>query len=183
MGICSSSFDDLSSRATAVFDNIFVLRSDGGSGCSSRARFGRLPAMAKKKAAKKKKVSAKKKLQPKKKRAPKLKKKVAARKKPARRKVRRPRGGRQEITNPVAIRTRRGLGSASGGQSGDTQGLSRREDVDSESVTELAEEGQDYEAGVVSGVENARDPDEGEVTTTEVPEDDVPPEYTDRDQI
>ena len=83
----------------------------------------------------------------------------------------------------MAIRGQRGLGSASGGQSGDTQGLSRREDVDSESVTELAEEGQDYEAGVVSGVENARDPDEGEVTTTEVPEDDVPPEYTDRNQI
>jgi hypothetical protein len=132
--------------------------------------------MANKKSAKKKKVSAKKKPQPK-------KKKVAARKKPARRKARTARGGKQEITNPVAIRGRRGLGSASGGQSGDTQGLSRREDVDSESVTELAEEGQDYEAGVVSGVENARDPDEGEVTTTEVPEDDVPPEYTDRNQI
>ena len=143
--------------------------------------------MAKKKATKKKKVSAKKKPQPKKKkvaaRKKPIKKKVAARKKPARRKARRPSGGRQEITNPVAIRGRRGLGSASGGQSGDTQGLSRREDVDSESVTELAEEGQDYEAGVVSGVENAKDPDEGEVTTTEVPEDDVPPEYTDRNQI
>jgi len=75
------------------------------------------------------------------------------------------------------------LGAASGGQSGDTQGLSRREDVDSESVTELAEEGQDFEAEVVSGVENAKDPDESEVTTTEVPEDDVPPEYTDRNQI
>ena len=139
--------------------------------------------MAKKKATKKKKVSAKKKPQPKKKPAPKLKKKLAARKKPARRKARRPSGGRQEITNPVAIRGRRGLGSASGGQSGDTQGLSRREDVDSESVTELAEEGQDYEAEVVSGVENAKDPDQGEVTTSEVPEDDVPPEYQDRDQI
>jgi phage repressor protein C with HTH and peptisase S24 domain len=144
--------------------------------------------MAKKKAAKTKKVSARKKPQPKTKIAAKKKlapkrKKVAARKKPARRKARRPSGGKQEITNPVAIRGQRGLGSASGGQSGDTQGLSRREDVDSESVTELAEEGQDYEAGVVSGVENARDPDEGEVTTTEVPEDDVPPEYTDRNQI
>ena len=157
---------------------------DGG--CGSRARFGRLRAMAKKKVAKKKKLSAKKKPQPKKKIAAKkkpIKKKVAARKKPARRKARSPRSGKQEITNPVAIRGQRGLGGASGGQSGDTQGLSRREDVDSESVTELAEEGQDYEAGVVSGVENARDPDEGEVTTTEVPEDDVPPEYTDRNQI
>jgi hypothetical protein len=61
--------------------------------------------------------------------------------------------------------------------------LSEKEDVDSESVEELAEEGQDFEAEVVSGVENAKDPDQGEVTTTEVPEDDVPPEYTDRDKI
>jgi hypothetical protein len=145
--------------------------------------------MAKKKAAKK--ISAKKKSQPKKKIAVKKrpslrpgKKAIAkSKKKPVRRKARLTRSGKQEVTNPVTIRGRRGLGGASGGQSGDTQGLSRREDVDSESVTELAEEGQDYEAGVVSGVENAKDPDEGEVTTTEVPEDDVPPEYTDRNQI
>jgi hypothetical protein len=145
--------------------------------------------MAKKKAAKK--ISAKKKSQPKKKIAakkkpsPRLGKKTNAKskKKSVRRKARPSRSGKQDVTNPVAIRGRRGLGGTSGGQSGDTQGLSRREDVDSESVTELAEEGQDYEAGVVSGVENAKDPDEGEVTTTEVPEDDVPPEYTDRNQI
>jgi hypothetical protein len=145
--------------------------------------------MAKKKAAKKKKVVARKKLQPKKKiaakkkSAPNLKKKLGAQKKSAPSGARPSGTGKQEVTNPVAIRGRRGLGGASGGQSGDTQGLSRKEDVDSESVTELAEEGQDYEAGVVSGVENARDPDEGEVTTTEVPEDDVPPEYTDRNRI
>jgi hypothetical protein len=53
--------------------------------------------------------------------------------------------------------------------------------VDSESVSELAEEGQDYEAEVVSGVENARDADQGEVRTHEVPEDDVPPEYLEKD--
>ena len=75
------------------------------------------------------------------------------------------------------------MGSATGGQSGDTQGLSRKEDADSESVEELAEEGQYFEAEAVSGVEDAKDPDQGEVTTTEVPEDDVPPEYTDRDKI
>ena len=111
------------------------------------------------------------------------KKKAAATKKPARRKAKGPNRGTQEVTNPVAIRGRRGLGAGSGGQSGDTQGLSERESADSESVTELAEEGQDYEAEVVSGVENAKDPDEGEVTTTEVPEDDVPPEYQDRDRL
>jgi hypothetical protein len=142
--------------------------------------------MAKKKAAKKivaRKKSQLKKIAAKKKSAPNLRGKIGAKKKSARRAVARSGTGKQEVTNPVAIRGRRGLGGASGGQSGDTQGLSRKEDVDSESVTELAEEGQDYEAGVVSGVENARDPDEGEVRTTEVPEDDVPPEYTDRNRI
>jgi hypothetical protein len=149
--------------------------------------FGRLGSMAKKKAAKKKKAASKKKPAPKKKlvakKKPAPRKKAAAKKKPVRRKARRTAQGRQDVTNPVAIRGQRGLGSASGGQSGDTQGLSQRESVDSESVTELAEEGQDYEAEVVSGVENAKDPDEGEVTTTEVPEDDVPPEYQDRDRL
>ena len=143
--------------------------------------------MVKKKAAKKKKAGAKKKLQPKKKIVAKKKsapkKKAAAKRKSARRKAAPSRRGVQEVVNPVTIRGRRGLGAASGGQSGDTQGLSQRESVDSESVTELAEEGQDFEAEAVSGVENARDPDEGEVTTTEVPEDDVPPEYSERNQI
>jgi hypothetical protein len=143
--------------------------------------------MVKKKAAKKKKAGAKKKLQPKKKIVAKKKsapkKKAAAKRKSARRKAAPSRRGVQEVVNPVTIRGRRGLGAASGGQSGDTQGLSQRESVDSESVTELAEEGQDFEAEVVSGVENAKDPDEGEVTTTEVPEDDVPPEYSERNQI
>jgi hypothetical protein len=44
-------------------------------------------------------------------------------------------------------------------------------------VVELAEEGQAFEADVVRGVENAPDPDVAEVTTREVPEDDVPSEY------
>ena len=90
--------------------------------------------------------------------------------------------GKSVATNPVAAWNRRGLGSASGGQSGDTEGLSQKESVDSESVEELAEEGQDFEAEAVSGVENAKDPDQGEVTTREVPEDDVPREYTDGDE-
>ena len=75
----------------------------------------------------------------------------------------------------------RGMGAGSAGQSGDLQGLSRREGVDSESVEELAEEGQSYEAEVVSGVENALDADQGEVRTHETSADDVPKEYTDKD--
>jgi predicted transcriptional regulator len=74
---------------------------------------------------------------------------------------------------------RRGLGSEAAGQSGDTEAISRAESVDSESVEELLEEGQSWEAGIVSGVEKA---DEGgEVRTHEVPEDDVPEEYRDED--
>jgi hypothetical protein len=76
---------------------------------------------------------------------------------------------------------RRGLGARSGGQSGDTQGISAGADVDSESVEELLEEGQSYEAEVVEGVENAPDPDQGAVRTREVEEDDVPEEYRDKD--
>jgi hypothetical protein len=53
--------------------------------------------------------------------------------------------------------------------------------VDSESVEELLEEGQTLEAEAVSGVEDALDPDEGEVHTSEVPEDDVPGEDDDKD--
>ena len=51
------------------------------------------------------------------------------------------------------------------GQSGDVQGLSEIEDAESESVEELAEEGQDYEAEIVGGVERAADRQEKEVRT------------------
>ena len=76
---------------------------------------------------------------------------------------------------------RRGLGARSAGQSGDTQGISAAVRTDSESVEELLEEGQSFEAEVVAGVENAPEPYESEVRTKEVPEDDVPEEYRERD--
>jgi len=78
---------------------------------------------------------------------------------------------------------RRGLGAEAGGQSGDIEAIPRTEDVDSESVEELLEEGQSWEAGIVSGVENAdaADMEDGEVRTHEVPQDDVPDEYRDED--
>jgi hypothetical protein len=65
-------------------------------------------------------------------------------------------------------------------QSGDLQGLSDVEAANSESVDELLEEGNSFEADVVSGVERAGDNIE-EVRTHEVPEDDVPEEYLDKD--
>jgi hypothetical protein len=66
-------------------------------------------------------------------------------------------------------------------QSGDLQGLSRIESADSESVDELLEEGNAFEAGVVSGIEDAGDDGEREVHTREVLEDDVPSEYLDEE--
>ena len=76
----------------------------------------------------------------------------------------------------------KGLGAGSGGQSGDLQGLSNRAGADSESVDELLEEGNAFEAEVVKGVQDVRDADEGEIRTHEVPEDDVPDEYLEKDQ-
>jgi len=81
---------------------------------------------------------------------------------------------------PVPAREK-GMGPNSAGQSGDTQGLSDVADADSESVEELLEEGQSFEAEAIGGVENAPDPDVAEVRTRQVREDDVPPEYLDRD--
>ena len=69
----------------------------------------------------------------------------------------------------------------SAGQSGDLQGLSNTASADSESVDELIEEGNAFEAEVVSGVEAADRGDEEEVHTHEVPEDDVPGEYLDKE--
>jgi hypothetical protein len=71
-------------------------------------------------------------------------------------------------------------GPDSAGQSGDTQGLSGLAGADSESVRELLEEGQSFEAEAIMGVENAPDADVAEVHTKQVREDDVPPEYLER---
>jgi len=68
-----------------------------------------------------------------------------------------------------------------GAGSGDLQGISSVEDVDSESADELLEEGQSFEAGIISGVERAGN-EESEVVTHEVLEDDVPLEYEDDGQ-
>ena len=110
-------------------------------------------------------------------------KKTAAKKKTAKAKKRpgptRPRGAASSgLSEPLDAR---GLGAEAGGQSGDTEGLSRAELADSESVEELIEEGQAFEAGIIEGIENAPDADQGEVRTREVPEDDVPQEYLDED--
>ena len=66
-------------------------------------------------------------------------------------------------------------------QSGDLQGLSQEEQANSQSVDELVEEGNIFEAGAVAGVEQADAEDTREVHTHEVAEDDVPGEYLDKD--
>jgi len=124
----------------------------------------------KKKPAAKKKAPAKK--SPAKKAAPAKKRKAAQKKAPVR--------GEQN-SSPVTI-DRAGRRARSAGQSGALQGLSDRAGADSESVDELLEEGNAFEAEVVDGVENAPDADEGEIRTHEVPEDDVPDEYLDQDK-
>jgi hypothetical protein len=132
-----------------------------------------------KKRAKSRKTGGKKVKQVKK--APKRKpaKKTAARKtaRAAKERVR----GKSQTVDSVAFLPE-GLAARSGGQSGDLQGLSSLEGADSESVDELLEEGNAFEAGAVKGVQDAGDADEREVHTHEVPQDDVPGEYRDKDE-
>ncbi|HET8922881.1 MAG TPA: hypothetical protein VFN26_07770 [Candidatus Acidoferrum sp.] len=134
--------------------------------------------MATKKKQTKRKKAAGKKAAPKKKL---IRKKASPRKTGAKRKPapKKPgvRGKTQNLDTAVYEPT--GLGARSGGQSGDLQGLSNVEDAASESVDELLEEGNAFEAEVVKGVQDAGDADE--VVTHEVPEDDVPEEYLDKD--
>ena len=110
-------------------------------------------------------------------------KRKAARKPAARR---RPARETQAVLGSQSVPTvplkRRARAAASGAGGGDFGGVSVVEGANSESADELLEEGQAFEAGIVSGVENAPDPDQGEVRTHEVPQDDVPEEYDDKDR-
>ena len=112
-----------------------------------------------------KKVSAKRKTP-----AKKLMKKKAAKKRSTARKL--------PSARTSEVRTSR---AGSGRQAGDLQGLSRVARANSESVDELIEEGNPFEAEAVMGIENAENADEQEVRTHEVLEDDVPGEYLDKD--
>jgi hypothetical protein len=79
----------------------------------------------------------------------------------------------------IIVPPRAGFGPGAGGQSGDIEDLRDTATADSESVEELAAEGQDFEAEIVDAVEGAPDPDQSEVKTRQVPENDVPEEYED----
>jgi hypothetical protein len=69
-----------------------------------------------------------------------------------------------------------------GNMSGDLQGLSTTAYDDSESVSELIEEGQDLEAELIEGVEDAPEADQGDVRVHKAPQKDVP-DYKDRNKI
>ena len=113
----------------------------------------------------------------------KMARKKTAAKKTSSRTARSKTGAARKRQSPVSREQRRWDKEAaiSGRQSGDLQGLSRAEQADSESVDELVEEGNLFEAGAVAGVEEADSADEKEVHTHEVSEDDVPEEYLDKD--
>lgn len=85
----------------------------------------------------------------------------------------------REINQDIRRKNRIATGMAASRQSGDLQGLSRAQQADSESVDELVEEGNLFEAGAVAGVEEADNADEREVHTREMQEDVVPEEYLD----
>jgi hypothetical protein len=107
-------------------------------------------------------------------------KKVAPTKKAVKKKLAKKRvQGKSQSVDTVAFALE-GLRAQSGEQSGDLQGLSNVQGADSESVDELLEEGNAFEADVVKGVEDAGNADEEEVRTHEVPQDDVPGEYPDK---
>src|SRR5215472_1011854 len=112
-------------------------------------------------------------------------KKAAPKRKATRKSARRGAARQQQIVfgsqNVETVQLkRRARTAAAGAGGGDFGGASVVENVDSESADELLEEGQSFEAGIVSGVENAPDPDQDEVRTREVSQDDVPEEYDDK---
>lgn len=115
-----------------------------------------------------------------KKKSARVRAKAASKNKSALKKSRRARGKREQVDSVVF--QPKGLGPGSAGQSGDLQGLSNRGRSNSESVDELLEEGNAFEAEAVEGVEDALDADQGEVHTHQVSEDDVPDEYLEKEE-
>ena len=109
--------------------------------------------------------------------------KKSVKKKQSKKKTAKARGVRHQgiLVNDAWEAAQSRQGAISGRRSGDFEGLSRAAQADSESVDELVEEGNLFEAGAVAGVEEADNADEREVHTHEVPEDDVPEEYRDKD--
>jgi hypothetical protein len=90
---------------------------------------------------------------------------------------------RSSLTEDVRLSPRRDEGSLRAGQSGDLQGLSDVEDADSESVDELLEDGQSYEAEIVEGVEDVEDEKEVPRRGRTETEGEPPEDYGNKDRI
>jgi len=86
-----------------------------------------------------------------------------------------------ELRREFRRRNVKAAGITSSRRSLEFEGSSRVEQADSESVEELVEEGNLFEAGAVAGVEEADNADEREVQSRELLEDDVPEEYLDKE--
>src|SRR5438105_2371233 len=130
----------------------------------TRARAKQTTKRAKPKAAKKKSLKAKKaKNTGRKPIATKTKRKPAAKKKTVAKKRTKKVVAKKRRTSPREFSVKQPK-ARSGRLSGDLQGLSRVEGPESESVAELLEEGNTFEAEIVSGVE-AADESEREVET------------------
>jgi hypothetical protein len=98
-----------------------------------------------------------------------VKKPVAKKKAAAKSRVQKSSGTRKSPLGKKAEIVKRPRSSAGRAtQAGDLQGFSRNAGVDYESVDELLEEGNACEAGIVNGVEDSPNADEGEVRTREV---------------
>lgn len=98
----------------------------------------------------------------------------------------RSRSRKKATINPVReiqqeTRDRKLIGASGPRPQSDFQGISRAEEADSESVEELVEEGNVLESGAVAGVEAANNEEGREVHTRELPEDDVPDEYLEKE--
>ncbi len=93
---------------------------------------------------------------------------------------------RSHVLEPESSDTDTGAApdSANGQLSGDLQGLSVEELADSESVEELANEGQDLESEMVKAIEDVPDADQGAIKphSSAQPNDEVP-DFKDRNRL
>ena len=94
---------------------------------------------------------------------------------------------RSSLTTDVGLAASMDDASERAGQSGDVQGISNIAEADPESVEELLDDGQAFEAEVVSGVEDARDerevPSRGRLGDDDTDVDEPPHSFDERNKI
>jgi len=90
-----------------------------------------------------------------------------------------PRSSQFSAFSPTALRDQH----IQDNQSGDLEGLETDETESVESVAELANEGQDFEAEQLEGIENAPDPDQSEIPARKIPNRTGPRKFKDRNRL